>query len=153
MSNFTISAIGKFKPGAELELYHNYEKRIKWKISLKEFEIKHNLSCEIRKNEEAKLLLSACNKADIIIALDEKGKTLSSQELANYLQENMLKGNSNIAFIIGGADGLHETIKQKSNLVLSFGRLTFPHLLVRGLLVEQIYRSQTIINNHPYHRE
>ena len=151
--NITIAAIGKLKSGIELDLYQHYSARLKWKITQKQFEIKKPLTSEQRKLQEAEFLLSACADADCIIALDEKGELLSSPELANYLRKTMDKGAGNIAFIIGGADGLHDNIRKKANLVISFGRITYPHLLVRGLLVEQLYRSFTIMNNHPYHRE
>jgi len=153
MVSITLATIGKFKSGAEQDLYQMYEKRLQWKINLKAFDAKKLPSAEQRKSEEAKLLLGACEKADCLIALDEKGKSFSSQEFAHYLQQRMDTGNNHLGFIIGGADGLHESIRQQSHLLLSFGRMTFPHLLVRGLLMEQLYRATTIINHHPYHRE
>lgn len=141
------------KSGPETALYEHYVKRLHWKITLREFEIKKSLASEQRKAGEAELLLAACKDADHIIALDEKGKELTSAGFAGYLEKCRDHGDRNMAFIIGGADGLHQSIRDKANLLLSFGRITWPHLLVRGLLAEQIYRSYTIINNHPYHRE
>src|ERR1700722_6838344 len=146
-----ISAIGKLK-GVELRLYEHYAARLAWKISLHEFEVKKQLAPEQRKAQEAALLLSACKNATHIIALDEKGKELTSYALAAHLQKCQLHGTSTIAFIIGGADGLDDSIRKRADMLLSFGRITWPHLLVRGLLAEQLYRSHTILNNHPYHR-
>lgn len=150
--NIIIAAIGRLK-GTELALYEQYTKRLAWKITPHEFDIKKTLSPETRKAEEAKLLLSACKNADRIIALDEKGKEFSSTEFAGYLQKCQIEGTSRAAFIIGGADGLDESIRKQADLLLSFGRLTWPHLLVRGLLAEQFYRAHSIISGHPYHRE
>lgn len=149
--HITISAIGKLK-GAELALYEQYVKRLPWKITAHEFEVKKTLAPEKRKAEEAALLMSVCKNTDHLIALDEKGKDFTSQELAGYLQKCQVQGNTKIAFIIGGADGLDETIKRRANLLLSFGHLTWPHLLVRGMLAEQLYRAHSIMSGHPYHR-
>ena len=87
-----------------------------------------------------------------IIALDEGGKMFSSVEFAKKIKNYGDYGQSNLAFIIGGADGLGEEIKQRADLILSFSKMTFPHLMIRAFLMEQIYRASTIINNHPYHR-
>lgn len=148
-----FSTIGKFKSGPELALYEHYAGRVPWKITLKEFDIKKTLPAPVRKSEEAKLLLSACEDADHIIVLDEKGQEMSSTAFAGHLQKRRDSGDRAIAFIIGGADGLDETVRIKAHLLLSLGRTTWPHLLVRGLIAEQLYRAHTIMTNHPYHRE
>jgi 23S rRNA (pseudouridine1915-N3)-methyltransferase len=88
-----------------------------------------------------------------VIVLDERGENLKSQELAKKIEGWQLNGCSEICFLIGGADGHLEQTRNKANLVLSFGKLTLPHILMRAVLTEQIYRIQTIINGHPYHRE
>jgi len=148
-----IAAIGKFKSGPEQALYEHYAKRVPWKMTLKEFDIKKPQSVLQRKEQEAELLLTACKTAEYLIALDEKGKELTSTAFAGHLQKVRDRDARTIAFIIGGADGLHETVLARVQLTLSFGRITWPHLLVRGLLAEQIYRAHTILNHHPYHRE
>lgn len=148
-----LSAVGKFKTGPENALYAHYTKRLPWKMELREFDIKKMLATPQRKSEEARLLLAACEGADHIIALDEKGKEITSAAFATHLQKRRDSGDRTIAFIIGGADGLDETVRAKANLLISFGRITWPHLLVRGLIAEQLYRAYTIMNNHPYHRE
>jgi len=150
--NIIISAIGKLK-GVELTLYEHYTKRLAWKITSHEFEIKKQLTQQQRKHEEAAKLFVPCKNAGHIIALDEKGKELGSNELASHIQKCQLHGASSIAFIIGGADGLDDSIRKRADLLLSFGRVTWPHLLVRGLLAEQLYRAHSIISGHPYHRE
>ncbi|MCE3255878.1 MAG: hypothetical protein K0R25_1372 [Rickettsiaceae bacterium] len=149
----TIISIGKFrKNDPNQELFLNYQKRLSWKLELKELETKGNLQGEVLKAKEAELLLSNVPNSAKIIALDERGKIFSSQEFAGAIENLANTGSSNLAFVIGGADGLSEELKKKADLVLSFGKMTFPHLMIRAFLAEQIYRAQTIINNHPYHR-
>lgn len=120
---------------------------------VKEFEIKKTLPSVQRKEQEAELLLSAVAAAQHVIALDEKGKEFTSKLFAAHLQKQQDQGARTIAFVIGGADGLHDNILKRAHATLSLGRLTWPHMLVRGLLAEQLYRAHTILNHHPYHRE
>jgi len=153
----TIISIGKFsQQDPNRELFLNYQKRLSWKIELKELELKKsnlaNLQGDVLKNKEGELLLSKVPNSATIIALDEKSKMLTSVEFASTIKHYGNHGNSNLAFIIGGADGLSEEIKQKADLMLSLSKMTFPHLMIRSFLLEQIYRANTIINNHPYHR-
>ena len=102
---------------------------------------------------EAEILLNNVPNGAKIIALDEKGKEFSSVDFAEKLKNFANLGDSNLAFIIGGADGLSEELKRKADLILSFSKMTFPHMMIRAFLTEQIYRAYTIINNHPYHRQ
>ncbi len=148
----TIATIGKFKDSHEKALFASYIKRIPWKIELKEMESKKALSGNALKELEADLLLGSINKDAYIIALDEKGANLSSQEFTEVIKLCQDNGRSKLAFIIGGADGLAGSIKHKAHLTISFSKLTWPHLLVRVMLAEQLYRSYTIIQGHPYHR-
>ena len=89
---------------------------------------------------------------DILVALDEGGKSLTSEEFAAWLGARRDDGQRNMAFVIGGADGLDADILSQADLKLSLGRMTWPHLMARLLLVEQIYRAHTILTGHPYHR-
>ena len=89
----------------------------------------------------------------IKIALDERGKTLSSRELSGKIQDFQNESASEIQFIIGGANGLSDELRKECNFLLSFGRVTWPHMLARIMLIEQIYRSQQILSGHPYHRD
>lgn len=125
----------------ELELIKNYKKRMHWKVNI--HEIDH------RKDNEQSFEKFIKHTA-FIISLDERGENLKSIDLANKLQNTQ---NSHIQFLIGGADGLPGNIKKQSNFTLSFGKLTWPHMMVRAMLLEQIYRAQQIIAGHPYHRE
>lgn len=107
---------------------------------------------KIKKELESQNILSKIDSNAFIVSLDEKGQTFSSVELSQQVEKIMLN-HSNINFIIGGADGLDQGILEKSNLVMSLSHLTLPHQLVKVFLIEQIYRSYSIINNLPYHRE
>ncbi len=146
-----ISAIGKAKASPEQQLYNEYVKRITWPVQCREFDVKAS-NLEERKSREGGQLLSACVGYDRIIALDETGKTLSSPEFAMQLRGWQQQGHSSFAFVIGGSDGLDDSVRGAAHLVWSFGRITYPHMLIRALLAEQIYRAQTIINGHPYHK-
>jgi 23S rRNA (pseudouridine1915-N3)-methyltransferase len=149
----TVAAIGKFKNSPEKEIFNSYKKRIPWTFELKEQEAKKSLSGAQLKDAEAALLLSAIPKNSKIIALDERGKNISSSQIADLISSWQNDGTSSVAFIIGGADGLAPEIRNKADFTLSFGKLTWPHMLVRAMLAEQIYRAYSIISNHPYHRE
>lgn len=151
--HFTIISIGKWKSGPEKALYEHYAGRLPWKLTLRECELKKNAPPNLCKEKEAELLLAACEGHEAIYALDEKGKDITSTSLAHQLQNTRERGIRNTAFLIGGSDGLHDSVRSKATFLFSLGRVTWPHLLVRGLLAEQLYRSYTILNNHPYHRE
>jgi 23S rRNA (pseudouridine1915-N3)-methyltransferase len=101
---------------------------------------------------EAQRILSALPQNCLRIALDERGKQLTTRQLAAQMQDWMREGRD-IAFIIGGADGLHESIKQAAQQLLGLSALTLPHAFVRILLAEQLYRAYSLMHNHPYHRE
>ena len=150
----TILSIGKFDKSPFRELFEYYLKRLKWKIELREIEFKNTKSFEESKikQEEGVLLLKNLHNFSKIIVLDERGKQFSSPEFANILENFNVSGDSNIAFIIGGAFGLSEEVKNKADILLSISKMTLPHLMVRGFLIEQIYRASTIISNHPYHK-
>lgn len=150
----TILSIGKFDKSFYHENFQFYQKRLKWKVELKEIEFKSSKGFEESKikEQEAKLLIKNFENFSKIIALDENGKSFSSVEFANMLENMNTSGNSNIAFIIGGAFGLSQEIKNRADILISLSRLTFPHLMVRTILIEQLYRASTIINNHPYHK-
>ncbi len=147
-----IAAIGKAKASPERDLYLSYISRLPWKIECREFDVKLADTPQ-RKLKEAEHLLDACKGFECIIALDESGKTLSSREFATQIKQWQGQGISSLAFVIGGSDGLHESVLKQSTLKWSFGRVTWPHMLVRGMLAEQLYRSHSIIAGHPYHRD
>lgn len=101
---------------------------------------------------EGKRLLAALGKNDYVVALDEHGKELSTLELASWLRDRAQEGRD-LAFLIGGPDGFAPAVLARADLKWSLSRLTFPHALVRVLLVEQLYRAHSVLSGHPYHRE
>jgi len=104
---------------------------------------------------ESKRILDAIGR-DYLIALDEHGEEITSLQLAEKFKtwlEGSATGGRDVALVIGGADGLHTSVKQKANWLWGLSTLTLPHALVRVMLVEQLYRAHTVLNNHPYHRE
>ena len=101
---------------------------------------------------ESKLINNAIEKSSYVIAMDEGGQDVSSTELARIIQSLQDKATTNLTFVIGGAFGLHESILKSADKRLAFGKATWPHQLVRVMLMEQIYRAQQIISKHPYHK-
>ena len=101
---------------------------------------------------EAQRILAVVPQSSLRIALDERGVQSTTRQLAAQMQEWMREGRD-IAFIIGGADGLHESVKQAAQQLLALSSLTLPHAFVRVLLAEQLYRAYSLMHNHPYHRE
>lgn len=143
----SIIAIGKCKKNSpEAEIIAEYIKRSGWDVIIKE---KDNSNQE----DEAKFLLASIPNNAKVIVLDERGVNIGSIELAQKIENWILNGCSELCFLIGGADGHLQSTRDRADLILSFGKLTFPHMLMRAVLSEQIYRIQTIINHHPYHRQ
>lgn len=146
-----LAAIGKAKSGPEQQLYHDYLKRLPWQFDCKEFDVKHS-DIQQRKAKEGEQLLAAVKGYSRLIALDETGKEYSSREFAHAIKGWQQEGHSSFAFVIGGSDGLASEVVKSAHLVWSFGRVTWPHMLVRPMLAEQLYRAHTIITGHPYHK-
>ena len=149
----TLIAVGRAKAGPERDLFDHFTRRITYPFELREVELKKPLSGAELKRREADLLDAAVPDGAIRIALDEKGKDLTSRELASKLGQWRDDSVRDIVFIIGGADGLDPDLLKKCHLRLCLGKQTWPHMLVRGLIAEQIYRSQCILSGHPYHRD
>ena len=122
-------------------------------MSLVEVQAKDSTPPERRKRAEADLLLAAVPAGAALAALDERGRDLTSVELADRLARWRDGGQRAAAFLIGGADGLDERVLAAAELRLAFGRQTWPHRLVRAMLAEQLYRATTILAGHPYHRQ
>lgn len=101
---------------------------------------------------EAQRILAALPQGCLRIALDERGAQPTTKRLADQMQEWMREGRD-VAFIIGGADGLHDSVKQSAQHLMALSALTLPHAMVRVLLAEQLYRAHSLLHNHPYHRE
>lgn len=146
-----LRAIGKLKEKSALELLTQYHKRLPWKLSIAEHEVKHYSTAQERKEAEGAWLLSGLAKSSLLIALDERGKSYDSIQFAHMLQQ-WREQHGDVTFVIGGADGLSDAVKTRAHSLISFGALTWPHQLVRIMLVEQLYRASTILSGHPYHR-
>jgi 23S rRNA (pseudouridine1915-N3)-methyltransferase len=154
---FRIIAVGRMKAGAEKTLYELYAQRLNPPIALQEVEEKRPLPVPEMKAREAELLLAALDDAKpgrrFAVALDEKGRQFSSREFAAQLQRFQDDGAGEIAFLIGGADGHGSAVLERAALKLSLGSMTWPHLVVRAMLAEQLYRARQILAGHPYHRD
>ena len=149
----TIAAVGRIRAGPERDLQNHYAGRLRWKLEIREVEERKKLPTAKLVRREAELLGAACPADAVRIALDGTGRQLASTELARRLGDWQDGSTGNLAFLIGGADGLDGSILKRADLVLSLGAMTWPHFLVRGMLLEQLYRAQQILANHPYHRE
>jgi 23S rRNA (pseudouridine1915-N3)-methyltransferase len=134
-----IIARGKIGRSPEAELVERYMKRITWPTKLTEL--------------SEKAPLPPAPPSSITILLDEKGSALSSMELAKKLEQWRDRGAREARFVIGAADGHSPEERASADLLLSFGPATWPHLLVRAMLAEQLFRATSILANHPYHRE
>ncbi len=142
-----LLVIGKCKHDSPYaRLIEEYKKRLTWDFIVKE---KDN---DTKQKEAAFLLANIPPRAKVVV-LDERGENISSLKFASKIDNWQKDGISDICFLIGGADGHTDEVRQKADLLLSFGRLTMPHMLIRVVLAEQIYRAQTILSGHPYHRE
>ena len=156
----SIAAIGLLKSGPEKAMAADYEKRIVTLgrqagltgFTIHDWSESRGSTPDLRKNEEAKQLWSALADDVVAIVLDERGKACSSQEFAKLIESEAQKATRHLCFMIGGPDGHAPESRARARHVLSFGAMTFPHRLLRVILLEQIYRAVTIIVNHPYHR-
>ncbi len=155
-----IAAIGRMKQGPERELVARYLERARQSgkpLALTGFEVaelaeSRASSAATRKTEEAKALRATLPDG-IVVALDEDGKTQTSEAFARQLGRWRDDGRPAVSFVIGGADGIDPDFFAEADLTLSFSPLTWPHQLVRIMLAEQLYRATTILSGHPYHRE
>ena len=151
-----VAAAGRWKTGGksgpERDLFEHYARRITFPFELREIEEKKPLKPQALKKREAELLLAQAPEGAVIVALDETGQALTSAAFADKLGGWQMDGTKHVVFMIGGAEGLDDTVRKKARLVISLGAMTWPHLLVRGMLAEQVYRAQSILSNHPYHR-
>jgi 23S rRNA (pseudouridine1915-N3)-methyltransferase len=148
----SLIAVGRLKPGPLDALAQHYAERIQWPLSVREVEEKRKLPAKGMIEREGALLLAAIPPSAVLVALDERGRHMTSAAFAERIGRWRDAGTSDLVFVIGGADGLAEAVRERAQLVLSLGAMTWPHLLVRGLLLEQLYRAQQILAGHPYHR-
>ncbi len=149
--NIKILSIGLFKNSEYKSIFFDYISKLPWKVDLKELKSSKHKNPLIRAEKDSDNLLKNVTKNEIIISLDKSGKNLSTENLNQLIAEYSFD-NKSIAFLIGGPDGISIECLEKSNLIISFGQMTWPHLLARLMLAEQLYRVSSIISKHPYHR-
>lgn len=147
-----VAAVGKLRPGPLHDLYADYSRRIVPAVHLREIEVRQRLPDAALAMREGELLLAAAPPASTIVVLDERGTELPSAEFAAKIAGWRDGGVSDLAFLIGGASGHGDAVRARAAFLLSLGRMTWPHLLARVMLVEQLYRAQQILAGHPYHR-
>jgi 23S rRNA (pseudouridine1915-N3)-methyltransferase len=147
-----VLAVGRSRDAPIDALFAEYARRCPWPIRLIELQPRGIVPPERRKEAEAALLLGAVPAGAAVVALDERGRDLASDDLALQLGTWRDGGRRTVAFLIGGPDGLAESILGAAELRLAFGRMTWPHRLVRVMLAEQLYRAHSILAGHPYHR-
>lgn len=156
----TILTVGKMKEAFFRDAIQEYQKRLSKFCTLQIFEVADEKTPDnaslnqvnLILKKEGERLLKRIPSSSLIIALAIEGKALTSEELASYISQKEVHGCSHITFIIGGSLGLSQTILNKADLSLSFSKMTFPHQLMRVILLEQVYRSYKIKNNEPYHK-
>ena len=151
-----LIVVGKTKSSELVRLINEYVKRInfykKFKIIVvNSLKSKKHSEKEIKKIEGENVLKSV-KKNELIFLLDENGKSFNSRKFADFLS-NKFKTNKSIVFVVGGAHGFSNEIKQKSNEIISLSEMTFSHQIIRLFFTEQVYRALTILNNHPYHND
>lgn len=139
--NIDIICVSRMKASPHLDLIQDYQKRMRWNVTIHEIDPKKD-------NEGS--FLKLLKSSSIIVAMDERGQNLKSIALAKKIEDFQ---SNHFQFLIGGADGLPQAVRDKAHFSLSFGKLTWPHMIARVMLLEQLYRAQQILAGHPYHRE
>lgn len=155
-----IIAVGRLKQGPERELAERYLSRaadVGNGLGLRSFDVREipesrAHDADARKADEARAIAAHIGSDATIFCLDERGQNLDSAALAATIAKRRDGGTAEIVFVIGGADGLSPELLRQSQVRLAFGTATWPHQLVRVMLLEQIYRAMTILSGHPYHR-
>ena len=156
-----VFAVGRMKSGPERELAERYFDRFA-KVApplglefsgVTEIAESRARDADQRKREEAAKLSESLGAGAALILLDERGRSLSSQDFSNMIVKSRDSGMRAMTFAIGGADGHAEESRQRAQMVISFGAMTLPHQITRILIAEQLYRAATILSGHPYHRE
>ncbi|MFJ5445944.1 23S rRNA (pseudouridine(1915)-N(3))-methyltransferase RlmH [Methylobacillus methanolivorans] len=151
-----IISVGHKMPDWVQSACNEYTKRMPREMSVDIVEIKPDKrasgkNAEVVQEAEAKRILEAAGR-DYLVALDERGQEVTTLQLADKMRGWMESGRD-VSLVIGGADGLHDSLKRQADWLWSLSKLTMPHGMVRVMLSEQLYRGLSVINNHPYHRE
>ena len=154
-----VISIGQLKNNPILEIQRDYESRILnlsksvgiKNLEIKELPISKKSSIKERQKEEAKIISQHIKQDNLNVFLDGKGENINSVDISQIISKSSFD-DKDLVFFIGGPDGFDEKIIKVANKIISFGRVTWPHKLIRIMLLEQLYRGVTILNNHPYHR-
>ena len=154
-----VISIGQLKNNPILEIQKDYESRILnlsksvgiKNLEIKELPISKKSSIKERQKEEAKIISQHIKQDNLNVFLDGKGENINSVDISQIISKSSFDGKD-LVFFIGGPDGFDEKIIKVANKIISFGKVTWPHKLIRIMLLEQLYRGITILNNHPYHR-
>ena len=141
-----LIAVGKMKSGPHKDLFDDYKKRLTARFDLTELDARTT-------GDEHKKILETIDPSKPLILCDERGKNMNSRDMAAALSKIAETRGGPLQFVIGGADGMNDDIRTKADLSISFGAMVWPHMLVRVMLMEQIYRCQQILAGHPYHRD
>lgn len=155
-----VAAVGKAGPGPERDLIERYAERARHqgralgitRLDMVELAESRAKSVAERRAAEAEAIVGLLPPSAVLVALDERGSNLSSAALSQALDRWRTDGAPTVAFTIGGPDGHGQAVLGRAHLTIAFGAATWPHLLVRAMLLEQIFRSLTILSGHPYHR-
>lgn len=145
-----LVAVGRLRAGAEAALFTQYAERLRPALAVTEVAEGYGAAPETRRRE-GEALLAALPASAFAVALDQDGQSPGSEAFARLVERWLAQGRL-LCFLIGGADGLDPAVVARADAVLSLGPMTWPHLLVRALLAEQLYRAQCIRAGHPYHR-
>ena len=145
-----VAAVGRGRDDPAQKLFESYRRRLPWPVELRE--VRAGGGGEAGREREAAALLKGLPEGAYIVALDGTGKALTSEVFAARLARIRDDGATVVAFLIGGADGHGAPALARADLVLSLGPMTWPHLLVRAMLAEQLWRAASILSGHPYHR-
>ena len=145
MLSIDLIAVGKLKNDPLLDVFEDYKKRLLWKFSMTELEAQTQAAEHSKISEKL-------NPRAALVVLDERGKSIPSRDFAAKI-DGWQTTHGQIQFVIGGADGLSDEIRKRASMLMSFGAQTWPHMMARVMLMEQIYRAQQILAGHPYHRD
>ena len=147
-----LICVGKAKPGSgEQQIFTKYVKRCRWQVRLVELPESREIHLGRALGAEAKAITAKLAPTAALICLDERGQDLTSPALAEHLAATLAAAQVP-TFLIGGSQGLAPELRARAGLCLRLGRLVWPHLLARAMLAEQLYRAQSILDGHPYHR-
>jgi 23S rRNA (pseudouridine1915-N3)-methyltransferase len=147
-----VLSVGRWKQGPERTLFEHYARRCPWRLELVELNLKGKVPHGLLRRAESDLIRAHLPAGLPVALLDERGEALDSVAFASLLGDWRDQGRGGACFVIGGTDGVDDELRARADRCLAFGKLTWPHLLVRALLAEQVYRAATILAGHPYHR-